>query len=74
MFAAGNFIGPLLLGRLFDTVGRRPMIAGTYLISAVMLAAIGIAFNGEVFSDWGLTLALGRHVLLRVRRARAPPT
>ena len=58
MFAAGNFLGPLLLGRLFDTVGRRPMIAGTYLISAVMLAVIGIAFNGEVFSDWGLTLAL----------------
>ena len=58
VFAAGNFLGPLLLGRLFDTVGRRPMIAGTYLISAVMLALIGIAFNGEVFSDWGLTLAL----------------
>ena len=37
VFAAGNFLGPLLLGRLFDTVGRRPMIAGTYLISAVML-------------------------------------
>jgi len=58
VFAAGNFFGPLLLGRLFDTVGRRPMIAGTYLISAVLLAVIGIAFNGEVFSDWGLTLAL----------------
>jgi MFS family permease len=58
VFAAGNFLGPLLLGRLFDTVGRRPMIAGTYLISAAMLAAVGIAFNGEVFSDWGLTLAL----------------
>ncbi len=58
VFAAGNFLGPLLLGRLFDTVGRRPMIAGTYLVSAVMLALIGIAFNGEVFSDWGLTLAL----------------
>ena len=58
VFAAGNFAGPLLLGRLFDTVGRRPMIAGTYLISAVMLAAVGIGFNGEVFSEWGLTLAL----------------
>jgi MFS family permease len=58
VFAAGNFLGPLLLGRLFDTVGRRPMIAGTYLASAVMLAAVGILFNGEVFSDWGLTLAL----------------
>jgi MFS family permease len=58
VWAAGNFLGPLLLGRLFDTVGRRPMIAGTYLISAAMLAAIGILFNGEYFSDWGLTLAL----------------
>ncbi len=58
VFAAGNFLGPLLLGRLFDTVGRRPMIAGTYLISAVMLVVVGLGFNGEVFSDWGLTLAL----------------
>lgn len=58
-WAAGNFLGPLLLGRLFDTIGRRPMISGCYLISGVMLAAIGLGFNGEVFSDWGLTLALG---------------
>ncbi len=58
VFAAGNFLGPLLLGRLFDTVGRRPMIAGTYLISAAMLVVVGVGFNGEVFSDWGLTLAL----------------
>ncbi|HEY8000713.1 MAG TPA: MFS transporter [Solirubrobacterales bacterium] len=58
VFAAGNFLGPLLLGRLFDTVGRRPMIAGTYLISAVMLVGVGLLFNGEQFSDWGLTLAL----------------
>jgi MFS family permease len=34
IFAAGNFLGALLLGRLFDTVGRRPMISGTYLGSA----------------------------------------
>ena len=58
VFAAGNFLGPVLLGRLFDTVGRRPMIAGTYLISAVMLVIVGLLFNGEQFSDWGLTLAL----------------
>jgi MFS family permease len=58
VWAAGNFMGPLVLGRLFDTVGRRPMIAGCYLVSAVMLAAIGIGFNGEIFSDWGLTFAL----------------
>ncbi len=58
VFAAGNFLGPLLLGRLFDTVGRRPMIAGTYLVSAAMLVGVAILFNGEQFSDWGLTLAL----------------
>jgi MFS family permease len=31
-FAVGNFLGPLLLGRWFDTIGRKPMIAGTYII------------------------------------------
>jgi MFS family permease len=44
-FAAGNFLGPLLLGRLFDTVGRRQMIASTYAISAVLLAFTGWAFT-----------------------------
>lgn len=43
-FAIGNFLGPLLLGRLFDTVGRRRMIAGTYALSAILLAATGYAF------------------------------
>jgi MFS family permease len=43
-FAAGNFLGPLLLGRFFDTVGRKQMIAGTYAISAVLLTATGWAF------------------------------
>jgi MFS family permease len=42
VFAAGNFLGPLLLGRLFDTVGRVPMIAGTYLGSAAMVAVLGV--------------------------------
>ena len=58
VFAAGNFLGPLLLGRLFDSVGRRPMITATYLISAGMLVAIAVLFNGEQFSDWGLIAAL----------------
>jgi len=43
-FAIGNFLGPLLLGRLFDTVGRRRMIAGTYALSAILLAGTGYAF------------------------------
>ena len=43
-FALGNFLGPLLLGRLFDTLGRRPMIAFTYVMSGVLLAATGYLF------------------------------
>ena len=43
-FALGNFMGPLLLGRLFDTVGRKPMIASTYAISGLLLAATGYLF------------------------------
>ena len=40
-FAAGNFLGPLLLGPLFDSVGRKPMVAGTYAVSGILLASIG---------------------------------
>ncbi|MGZ3335044.1 MAG: MFS transporter, partial [Isosphaeraceae bacterium] len=43
-FALSNFLGPLLLGRFFDTVGRKPMIGSTYTVSAVLLAATGYLF------------------------------
>jgi MFS family permease len=43
-FAAGNFLGPLVLGRLFDTIGRRPMIVATYAISGVLMAITGWMF------------------------------
>ena len=43
-FAAGNFLGPLMLGRLFDTVGRRRMIAFTYATSGILLAVVGYLF------------------------------
>src|SRR4051812_46332002 len=46
VFAAGNFLGPLFLGRLFDTVGRIPMISGTYLGSAAMVALLGVLLRG----------------------------
>jgi MFS family permease len=36
-FAAGNLLGPLTIGRLFDTIGRKKMIAGTYLIAGILL-------------------------------------
>jgi len=54
-FAAGNFLGPLLLGRLFDTVGRRPMIGGTYVLSGVLLAVTAFLFKSHTFGAWGLT-------------------
>jgi MFS family permease len=54
VFAVGNFLGPLLLGRLFDTVGRKPMIAGTYMGSAVVAAIMAFLFlgNGLGSSPW----------------------
>ena len=45
-FALGNFLGPIALGHLFDTVGRRQMIALTYATSALLLAATGWLFAG----------------------------
>jgi MFS family permease len=56
-FAAGNFLGPVLLGRLFDTVGRRPMIAATYLLSGLLLAGSGWLFAIGVLSATGQTVA-----------------
>ena len=55
-FAAGNFIGPLLLGHLFDTIGRKRMIAGTYSISAVLLAVSAILFKAGALSALTQTL------------------
>lgn len=56
-FAAGNVLGPLLLGRLFDTLGRRPMIAFTYAMSGILLALTGWMFANEMLSAREQTLA-----------------
>jgi MFS family permease len=56
-FAAGNFLGPLLLGRLFDTLGRRIMIAFTYGASGVLLALSGYLFSIGVLGAQGQTIA-----------------
>ncbi|MFD5567169.1 MFS transporter [Streptomyces cadmiisoli] len=45
VIAAGNFLGPLLLGRLFDTVGRRVMISSTYLLSGLLLFGTAWLFD-----------------------------
>src|SRR5207247_2169203 len=56
-FAAGNFLGPLLLGRLFDTIGRRVMIGATYAISGVLLALTGYLFAAGLLSAMAQTIA-----------------
>jgi MFS family permease len=56
-FAAGNFLGPLLLGRLFDTLGRRVMITLTYGVSGVLLALSGYLFSIGALSAQGQTIA-----------------
>src|SRR5258708_32328469 len=55
-FALGNFMGPLLLGPLFDTLGRKPMIAFTYAISGVLLAIVGWLFREEMVDAVTLTI------------------
>src|SRR5258706_154799 len=56
-FAAGNFLGPLLLGRLFDTLGRRVMITLTYGLSGILLALSGYLFSIGVLSAETQTIA-----------------
>ena len=51
-FAIVNFLGPLTLGRFFDTVGRRPMIAGTYALAGVLLAIAALLFNAGSLTAW----------------------
>ncbi len=58
VFAAGNLAGPLLMARLFDTVGRKPMIAGTYLLSGSLLVLTAILFNAGSLTAASLTVAL----------------
>lgn len=56
-FALGNVFGPLLLGPLFDTVGRKPMIAFTYGASAALLLLSGLLFRADVLTATTQTVA-----------------
>jgi MFS family permease len=60
-FAAGNFLGPLLLGHLFDSIGRRRMISATFTVAAVLLILIGWLFSRDtltIFSQTALWTAM----------------
>jgi MFS family permease len=56
-FAVGNFLGPLILGHLFDVVGRRTMIATTYAVAGTGLFFTGYLFSEGLLSAVELTLA-----------------
>ena len=56
-FALGNFCGPLLLGRLFDTLGRRPMISATYGLSGALLVLTALLFAGNLLDATTQTIA-----------------
>ena len=55
-FALGNVLGPLLLGPLFDTLGRRPMLFVTYAGSALLLLASGLLFHAQMLTATTQTL------------------
>jgi MFS family permease len=69
VIAVGNLIGPLTLGRLFDTVGRKPMIAGTYILSGVLLLVTAYLFGQHLLS--AVTLTICWSVVLFVASAGA---
>jgi MFS family permease len=56
-FAAGNLLGPLTIGRLFDTIGRRKMISGTYLLSGALLLIVAFLFKNGSLNATTQTLA-----------------
>jgi MFS family permease len=56
-FAVGNLAGPLTIGHLFDTIGRRKMIAGTYLLSGVLLAITAVMFDRGMLNAITQTVA-----------------
>jgi MFS family permease len=55
-FAIGNLAGPLLLGHLFDTAGRKTMIAGTYILSGALLYGTGLLFADHMLTATTVTL------------------
>jgi MFS family permease len=56
-FAVGNLAGPLTIGHLFDTIGRKKMIAGTYILSGVLLAITAFLFKADALTATTQTIA-----------------
>ena len=56
VIAIGNFLGPLVLGPLFDTIGRRVMISSTYLLSGILLFVTAWQFDAGNLSATSMTI------------------
>jgi MFS family permease len=56
-FSVGNVLGPLVLGPLFDILGRRVMISSTYIVSGGLLLVTGQLFVHDVVDATGMTIA-----------------
>jgi MFS family permease len=56
-FALGNVLGPIVLGHLFDTIGRKKMITATYAIAGLLLAATGWLFHAGMLTAQTQTIA-----------------
>jgi MFS family permease len=56
-FALGNVLGPLLLGHLFDSIGRKKMIAATYGLAGILLALTGLLFRAGLLTAQTQTVA-----------------
>ncbi len=56
-FCVGNLVGPLTIGHYFDTIGRKKMIAGTYILSGVLLAISAFLFNAGALTAITQTIA-----------------
>ena len=57
-FAIGNLVGPLVLAPFFDTVGRKIMIGGCYVVAAVLCAVIALLFDGHHFTGTTFIIVL----------------
>ncbi len=70
-WAMSNFLGPLILGRLFDTIGRKPMITTTYIGSAVIAVVLGVLFVNDTGGVWTFIIVLAAAFFLASAGASA---
>jgi MFS family permease len=71
LWALSNFVGPLALGRLFDTVGRKPMITLSYVGSAVVAVVLAVLFATQTGGVWTFIVVLAAAFFLASAGASA---